>query len=51
VTVFAHAGHWLLSLAYLAPLLVLLGVVAVGKVKDRRAGVSGEPSPEDPEKT
>jgi hypothetical protein len=47
VIVFAHAGHWLLSLAYLAPLLVLLGVVAVGKVKDRRAGVGGEPPPED----
>ena len=45
--VLAHAGHWLLSLAYLAPLLVLLGVVAVGKVKDRRAGADADP-PEDP---
>jgi hypothetical protein len=46
--VLAHAGHWLLSLAYLAPLLVLLGVVAVGKVKDRRAGADAEPPGEDP---
>jgi hypothetical protein len=37
VTVFAHAGHWLASLAYLAPLLVLVGVILVGKVRDRRS--------------
>jgi hypothetical protein len=48
VIVLAHAGHWLLSLAYLAPLIVLLGVVAVGKVKDRRAS-AGEPPPDEPE--
>jgi hypothetical protein len=47
VIVFAHAGHWLLSLAYLTPLLVLLGVVAAGKVKDRREG-AGKPPPEEP---
>lgn len=44
MTVIAHAGHWLLNVAYLAPLVVLLAVVAVGKVKDRRAG-----PPEPPE--
>lgn len=38
--VFAHAGHWLASLAYVAPLLVLVGVILVGKVRDRRAGRS-----------
>ena len=38
--VFAHAGHWLASLAYLAPLLFLVGVILVGKVRDRRAGRS-----------
>jgi hypothetical protein len=37
VIVFAHAGHWLASLAYIAPLLVLIGVILVGKHKDRRA--------------
>jgi hypothetical protein len=34
--VFAHAGHWLVSLAYVAPLLFLVGVILVGKVRDRR---------------
>jgi hypothetical protein len=34
--VFAHAGHWLVSLAYVAPLLILVGVILVGKVRDRR---------------
>jgi hypothetical protein len=47
MTVLAHAGHWLLNVAYLAPLVVLLVVVAVGKVKDRRAGPA-DPPPADP---
>ena len=34
--VFAHAGHWLVSLAYVAPLLFLVGMILVGKVRDRR---------------
>jgi hypothetical protein len=34
--VFAHAGHWLVSLAYVAPLLFLDGENLVGKVRDRR---------------
>jgi hypothetical protein len=33
---FAHAGHWLASLAYLAPPLVLVGVIGRGKRKERR---------------
>jgi hypothetical protein len=40
--VLAHAGHWLVSLAYIAPLIFLVGVILVGKVRDRRAG-SGDP--------
>jgi hypothetical protein len=40
--VLAHAGHWLVSLAYIAPLIVLVGVIVVGKIRDRRAG-SGDP--------
>jgi hypothetical protein len=35
--VFAHAGHWLASLAYVAPLVFLVGVILAGKVRDRRA--------------
>ena len=34
---FAHAGHWLASLTYLAPLLFLIGVIGSGKLKERRA--------------
>ena len=32
----AHTGHWLASVAYLAPLLVLIGAIGWGKLKDRR---------------
>jgi hypothetical protein len=39
---FAHAGHWLASLAYAAPVLVLAGWMAVAKVKDLRARRRGE---------
>ena len=34
--VVAHAGHWLPQLLYLAPVLVMLGAVGVGKVRERR---------------
>ena len=43
----AHAGHWLVNVAYMAPLLVLAGVVAWGKLKDRRGGQRGSQSAED----
>ena len=36
--VLAHAGHWLVSLAYIAPLIFLVGVIIFGKIRDRRAG-------------
>ena len=32
----AHAGHWLVNVAYIAPLLVMAGVVGWGKIKERR---------------
>lgn len=32
----AHAGHWLVQLIYLVPLAVLVGVIVVGRVRDRR---------------
>jgi hypothetical protein len=41
--VLAHAGHWLVSLAYIAPLIVLVGVILVGKIRDRRAGSDDRP--------
>lgn len=40
--VFAHAGHWLASVAYAAPVFVLLGWMGVVKLKDKRAQRRGE---------
>jgi hypothetical protein len=36
VIVFAHAGHWLPQLLYLAPVAVMLGAIGWGKLKNRR---------------
>ena len=33
---FAHAGHVLLDLLYAAPLLVMIGLLIVGKIRERR---------------
>jgi cytochrome c oxidase assembly factor CtaG len=33
---FAHAGHWLPQLLYLAPLVVLIGFVLAGRLRERR---------------
>ena len=41
--VLAHAGHWLVTVAYVAPLIFLVGVILFGKLRDRRAG-PGDPS-------
>jgi hypothetical protein len=32
----AHAGHWLVQLAYIAPLAVLVVILVVGKLRGRR---------------
>ena len=34
--VFAHPSHWLVQAAYLAPLLVLVVALVVGKLRERR---------------
>jgi hypothetical protein len=36
VIVFAHAGHVLVDLLYVLPLLVMLALLLVGKVRERR---------------
>jgi hypothetical protein len=36
VILFAHAGHVLLDLLYAAPLLVMVGLLVVGKLRERR---------------
>ena len=35
--VLAHAGHWLVQVAYLAPLVALIVMLLVAKVRERRA--------------
>jgi hypothetical protein len=42
MVVFAHAGHWFEGLAYMAPLIFLVGVIVAGKIRDRRAGSGDE---------
>jgi hypothetical protein len=36
VILFAHAGHVLLDLLYAAPLIVMVGLIMVGKLRERR---------------
>ena len=36
MTVFAHAGHVLVDMLYAVPLLVMVGLLLVGKVRERR---------------
>ena len=40
--VVAHAGHWLVQLIYLVPLLVLVGVIIAGRRRDRREAAAHE---------
>lgn len=34
--VFAHAGHWLVQVAYLAPLVVLVWILIANQLRERR---------------
>jgi len=34
----AHAGHVLLDLLYAAPLLIMVGLLVVGKMREKRQG-------------
>lgn len=36
----AHAGHWISSLLYLVPLLVVVGMLATASLRDRRAAAA-----------
>lgn len=41
----AHAGHWLVNVLYVAPLLIAVGVLGWQSMKDRRQTKgSGEPT-------
>lgn len=36
--VYAHAGHWLVQLVYVAPVLLLVAAIGFDKVKKRLRG-------------
>jgi hypothetical protein len=38
MTLLAHGGHWYHSLLYLAPVAIVIGVLAVQSWRDRRRG-------------
>jgi hypothetical protein len=40
----AHAGHWLVNIAYFLPVVVFLAWLVVTQVKERRRGRSDEHS-------
>jgi hypothetical protein len=47
--VLAHAGHWLVSVLYASPLVIVVGLLAVAAIRDRRrSGGDREGSPETP---
>jgi hypothetical protein len=37
MTLFAHAGHVLLDLLYAVPLFIMFGLLAIGKLRERRS--------------
>ena len=43
--VVAHAGHWLLNLVYAFPILLVIGFIAIDKVRQRNE----EDDPPEPE--
>jgi hypothetical protein len=56
MTVFAHAGHWLVSMVYAAPALLLAGALVVSTIRQRRreaerraAAALDGPSAEEPD--
>ena len=47
----AHVSHWLVNVLYLVPLVLIVGMLAVSSIKDRRAeaaeGAGGARPPAD----
>jgi hypothetical protein len=37
----AHAGHWLVTIAYFAPVVAFLAWLVITQIKERRRGRSG----------
>ena len=52
----AHGGHWLINLLYVAPLVVVVGVLGYQSLKDRHElksgnGAAGRRRPDDHEQS
>ena len=47
----AHAGHWIANLLYLVQLLVVIAMLGVSSMRDRRAEAAegGAPAPDTPD--
>ncbi len=43
----AHAGHWITSLLYLAPLVIVMLVLGFQSLRDRRRGTGPQREPTD----
>lgn len=44
MTVYAHAGHVIVDMLYALPLVILVGVLVVGRMREKRARkADGEP--------
>jgi len=43
----AHAGHWLVNVLYLAPLIIVLLVLGYQALRDRRRGTGPRREPTD----
>jgi uncharacterized membrane protein len=53
----AHAGHWLVNVLYVVPLLVVIAMLAISSLRDRRAEAAeaagapvpaADPAPDEP---
>jgi hypothetical protein len=46
MTLLAHPGHWITSVAYFLPVLVFIAWLVVVQVRERRSGGEGEDAAE-----
>ena len=35
--VFGHAGHWLVDMLYALPLVIMIGLLLIGRMREKRA--------------
>jgi len=51
----AHVGHWLVNVLYLVPLVIVVAMLAISTMRDRKAAAAeaaaGGPPPERPDES